>query len=103
MTPFLPKYCLSFICTKFNLPILPLKRLVARCKRPRLTASRAIAEVLRIAPAWVTDRAELANDLNADSLDMIELIMHLEEAFGIDIRRDELKNLGTSRAIVAYL
>ena len=63
----------------------------------------AIAEVLRIAPAWVTDRAELANDLNADSLDMIELIMHLEEAFGIDIRRDELKNLGTSRAIVAYL
>ena len=43
------------------------------------------------------------DDLNADSLDVVELIMSLEDMFGISISDDDASQLDTVRRIVEYL
>ncbi len=52
-------------------------------------------EVLAVDPAKVTPEASFADDLGADSLDLVELVMALEENFGIEVGEDELKDIGT--------
>ena len=42
----------------------------------------------------VTMEASFADDLGADSLDLVELVMALEETFNIEVAEDELKNIG---------
>ena len=44
-----------------------------------------VFEQLGVDPAEVTQDADIMNDLGADSLEFIELVMVLEEEFGIDI------------------
>lgn len=51
----------------------------------------------------VTMEASLTDDLGADSLDAVELNMAIEEAFGITIPDDILKDLTTVGDIVNYL
>ena len=51
----------------------------------------------------VTMEARLAEDLGADSLASVELVMALEEATGVTISDDELPNLKTVGDIVNYL
>lgn len=46
---------------------------------------RVIAEQLGVKPEQVTEEAHFENDLGADSLDAVELVMALEEEFGIEI------------------
>ena len=52
-------------------------------------------EVLQVAPEAIVPDASFADDLDADSLDLVELIMALEEAFDITVEEDELKDVGT--------
>jgi acyl carrier protein len=52
-------------------------------------ARRLIAEELGVAVARVTDDASFADDLGADSLDLVELTMRIEEAFDIAVSDDE--------------
>ncbi|MEI8051862.1 MAG: acyl carrier protein [Actinomycetes bacterium] len=52
-------------------------------------------EVLQVAPEAIVPDASFAEDLDADSLDLVELIMALEEAFDITVEEDELKDVGT--------
>ncbi|HEY1824560.1 MAG TPA: acyl carrier protein [Acidimicrobiales bacterium] len=52
-------------------------------------------EVLAVDPSQVTPEASFADDLGADSLDLVELVMALEETFDIEVAEDELKEITT--------
>ncbi|MGH9105615.1 MAG: acyl carrier protein [Acidimicrobiales bacterium] len=52
-------------------------------------------EVLQVEPAKVVPEARFADDLDADSLDLVELVMALEERFGIDVPESELEGVQT--------
>ena len=62
-----------------------------------------IVETLACEADQVTAEARLAEDLGADSLASVELVMALEEATGVTISDDELPNLKTVGDIVNYL
>ncbi|MDA8270820.1 MAG: acyl carrier protein [Actinomycetota bacterium] len=52
-------------------------------------------EVLGVKPEQVTMDARFAEDLDADSLDLVELVMALEEAFDITVEESELDGVDT--------
>jgi acyl carrier protein len=52
-------------------------------------------EVLSVDAAQVTKEASFADDLDADSLDLVELIMSLEEEFGVTVEEEELEGITT--------
>lgn len=62
-----------------------------------------IVETLACESDQVTMEASLADDLGADSLASVELVMALEEATGVAIDDAELPNLKTVGDIVKYL
>jgi len=51
----------------------------------------------------VTEDASFIDDLGADSLDIVELVMALEEEFGISIPDEEAENIKTVGDAVAYI
>ena len=51
----------------------------------------------------ITDQSDLINDLGADSLDLTELVMTIEQAFNIMIEEDEYHNAHTVETIVALI
>jgi acyl carrier protein len=55
----------------------------------------AAVELLKIDPAKVTEQATFADDLEADSLDVVELVMALEEKLDISIPEEELEGIKT--------
>ena len=59
------------------------------------TFKRCTVEVLQVQPDQVTPEARFGDDLDADSLDLVELVMSLEEAFGIEVPEDELEGIET--------
>ena len=62
-----------------------------------------IAETLSCDLEEITMESRLAEDLEADSLDAVELNMAIEEAIGYCIPDEELKNIQTVGDIVRYL
>jgi acyl carrier protein len=62
-----------------------------------------IVEQLGVDPAEVVDKAHLANDLGADSLDHIEIIMAMEEEFGTEIPDEEAEKLYVVSDLVKYV
>jgi acyl carrier protein len=62
-----------------------------------------VAEQLGVEPDQVIREAEFVQDLNADSLDMVELVMSLEEEFGIEISDEEVENIRTVGDAVDYI
>ena len=52
-------------------------------------------EVLQVDPSKIVPEARFADDLDADSLDLVELVMALEEKFGIDVPEAELEGVQT--------
>lgn len=62
-----------------------------------------IAETLACDAALVTMEASLKDDLGADSLDSVELVMALEEAFDLTIAEEKLADFKTVGDIVTYL
>jgi acyl carrier protein len=54
-----------------------------------------VVEVLAVDPSKVTLEASFSDDLGADSLDLVELVMALEETFDIEVAEDELKDIRT--------
>ena len=62
-----------------------------------------IAEQLELDPAKITMEASLMEDLEADSLDVIELVMAFEEEFGVKMPDEELENIKTVGDIVNAL
>lgn len=55
----------------------------------------AAVELLKIDPAKVTEQATFAEDLEADSLDVVELVMALEEKLDISIPEEDLEGIKT--------
>lgn len=62
-----------------------------------------IVDTLNCEAEDVTLEASLTEDLNADSLDAVELNMALEEAFEVSIPDEELAKMATVGDIVSYL
>lgn len=62
-----------------------------------------IAEQLEIDPAKITMESSLMEDLEADSLDVIELVMAFEEEFSVKMPDEELENIKTVGDIVNAL
>jgi acyl carrier protein len=62
---------------------------------PFETFKRCAVEVLQVAPEQVTLEAKFGDDLDADSLDLVELVMALEEQFDITVDESELEGIET--------
>ncbi|MEO0108696.1 MAG: acyl carrier protein [candidate division WOR-3 bacterium] len=62
-----------------------------------------IVDQLHVAPEKVTANAHFVDDLGADSLDIVELVMAFEEKFGVDIPDEESQKLTTVSKAVEYL
>jgi acyl carrier protein len=62
-----------------------------------------IVEVLGVPPEKVTPEASFREDLEADSLDLVELIMALEERFGGEISDEDAQKITTVGEAVAYI
>lgn len=67
------------------------------------TVKKIIVEKLGVDDSEVTPEASFTNDLGADSLDTVELIMEFEKEFDISIPDDEAENIQTVGAAVEYL
>ena len=62
-----------------------------------------IAEQLGVKVEEVTDQASLIEDLGADSLDTVELVMALEEEFGIEIPDEDAEKMTTVGDAIKYI
>ena len=61
-----------------------------------LSAIQGVAvEVLSVEPSQVTEEARFKEDLEADSLDLVELVMALEEGFDISVPEEDLEGVTT--------
>ncbi len=63
----------------------------------------ALAEQFEVDAESITMETSLIDDLGADSLDVVELIMSLEDLFGITISDEDAAQLHTVSRIVEYL
>ncbi len=62
-----------------------------------------LAQQFEVDPASITMETNLIDDLGADSLDVVELIMSLEDTFGVSITDEDAAQLYTVQRIVEYL
>jgi acyl carrier protein len=65
--------------------------------------STIIEERLGVSAADITPEKSLINDLGADSLDSVELIMSIEQKFGISIPEEAAENIKTVGDIISYV
>ena len=61
-----------------------------------------IIDKLGVEEDSIKPEAHFVNDLRADSLDTVELIMEFEEEFGVEIPDDDAENITTGGSAVAY-
>ena len=62
-----------------------------------------VAEQLGVAIEEVKNESSFQDDLGADSLDIVELVMALEEAFGCEIPDEEAEKITTVQAAIDYV
>ena len=62
-----------------------------------------VAEQLGVAESEVKSESSFQDDLGADSLDIVELVMALEEAFGCEIPDGDAEKLTTVQAAIDYI
>ena len=62
-----------------------------------------IVEQLGVDEAQVDPTASFVDDLGADSLDIVELVMAFEEAFGVEIPEDAAEKISTVKDAIEYI
>ena len=62
-----------------------------------------IEEVTGIEPSEVTPEKSFVDDLDIDSLSMVEIAVAAQDKFGVEIPDDELKNLRTVKDVIGYV
>lgn len=62
-----------------------------------------IAKQLHMEPNEITMDSHLRNDLNADSIDAVDIIMELEDRFDIEFADEDLEKLETIQHVVEYI
>ncbi|MBR5443037.1 MAG: acyl carrier protein [Paludibacteraceae bacterium] len=62
-----------------------------------------IVDKLGVEESQVTPDASFTADLNADSLDTVELIMEFEKEFGISIPDEDTQNINTVNDVIEYI
>jgi acyl carrier protein len=62
-----------------------------------------IVRELSVPESWVTESATFEGDLKADSLDVVELVMALEDEFDVDIPEDDAQKIQTVGDAVRFL
>ena len=65
--------------------------------------SSIIIEQLSVDKELVVPGANLLDDFGADSLDVVELVMALEDEFGIEVPDDDVENIRTVKDIAEYV
>ena len=79
---------------------------IKKCKKMSEIAQKVksiIVEKLGVEESEVTTEASFTNDLGADSLDTVELIMEFEKEFNISIPDEQAENITTVGQAIAYL
>ncbi len=64
---------------------------------------KIVAEQLGSGEDEITNESSFIDDLGADSLDTVELVMALEEEFDIEIPDDDAENIATVQAAIDYV
>ncbi|MCI8912028.1 MAG: acyl carrier protein [Clostridia bacterium] len=65
--------------------------------------SKIIADQLNMEQKEITEATLLKEDLNADSLDIVEIIMSIEEEFGVQVDDDDALGFKTVGDVVGYI
>lgn len=61
------------------------------------------AENLGVEESTITEASSFKDDLGADSLDLFELVMALEEEFGVEIPTEDLEQIATVGDVIKYV
>jgi acyl carrier protein len=64
---------------------------------------KLVSEATKMDSANINLNTSFVDDLNLDSLDMVELMMKMEDEFGVEIPEDETENLKSIGDVVSYL
>ncbi len=62
-----------------------------------------VAENLNVEESTITDATSFKEDLGADSLDLFELVMALEEKYGVEIPTEDLEQIATVGDVKNYI
>lgn len=62
-----------------------------------------IEEQLNLENAEITEATRFKEDLDADSLDLFELVMAFEEEYGVEIPAEDLEQITTVGAVIEYM
>jgi acyl carrier protein len=64
---------------------------------------KLVSEATKMDAANISADTNFIDDLNLDSLDMVEMMMKMEEEFGVEIPEDETENLKTIGDVTSFL
>lgn len=62
-----------------------------------------LSQQLEISPDVITMDSSITDDLGADSLDIVDMLMSIEDEFGVEIPDDKLESLKTVGSVVDYI
>ena len=62
-----------------------------------------LAEQLEVEEDTITTETDIQDDLGADSLDVVDMVMSLEDEFEIEVPDEDIENLRTVGALVSYI
>ena len=62
-----------------------------------------LANQLRVEAASISDEASILDDLGADSLDVVEMLMAIEEEFGVNVPDEDVAGLKTIKDVADYV
>jgi acyl carrier protein len=93
----------DFIGGEATLPPLAIKKEVRMAMAVEEKVKKIIAEQLGVDEEDITPDSSFIEDLGADSLDTVELVMAFEEEFGIEIADEDAEKILTVQNVVDYI